>query len=439
MIGSQMIDRTVRVGDLVVSARVALGVLLGLASAAALGPTLLAAEGDSRPHQRLEFRDGDRVVFLGNTLIERAQSYGYWETLLTRRFPNRAVTFRNLGWSGDTVFAESRAGFDTPAEGFQRLTDQILRLQPTVILVGYGNNAAFAGEEGLATFLDGLNRLLAVLEQTEARIVLLSTTGQENLGPPLPDPAAHNRDLATYASALRKVAEERGYGFVDFLSWQSQQTDFDPMPLTDNGLHFTAYGYWKTAGRLEEQLFPTVDPWSLKLRADGEVTQAQGVNVSELKAETRRLRFHGRDEVLPVPIPPNLQGTGMTEPTQGVRTLSVSGLAPGRYALTIDGQPVAAADAAEWAAGVSLVKGPQFDQVQKLREAIIRKNQLYFYRWRPQNITYLFGFRKHEQGNNAKEIPEFDPLVAEQEAKIAQLRVPAVHTFELLPENGRDK
>ena len=66
-----------------------------------------------------------------------------------------------------------------------------------------------------------------------------------------------------------------------------------------------------------------------------------------------------------------------------------------------------------------------------LRQAIIQKNELYFHRWRPQNQTYLFGFRKHEQGQNAQEIVEFDPLVAAQEQQIARLRVPAAHRYEL--------
>jgi lysophospholipase L1-like esterase len=56
-----------------------------------------------------------------------------------------------------------------------------------------------------------------------------------------------------------------------------------------------------------------------------------------------------------------------------------------------------------------------------LLEAIGKKNELYFHRWRPQNETYLFGFRKHEQGKNAKEIVEFDPLIAAAEAEIIKL------------------
>ena len=34
-----------------------------------------------------EFKDGDRVVLVGNTLIEREQRYGWWELALTARFP----------------------------------------------------------------------------------------------------------------------------------------------------------------------------------------------------------------------------------------------------------------------------------------------------------------------------------------------------------------
>ncbi|MEZ6143339.1 MAG: SGNH/GDSL hydrolase family protein [Zavarzinella sp.] len=57
----------------------------------------------------------------------------------------------------------------------------------------------------------------------------------------------------------------------------------------------------------------------------------------------------------------------------------------------------------------------QWDEVRKL---VVEKNELYFHRWRPQNEPYLFGFRRHEQGRNAKEIVEFDPLIAAVEQKI---------------------
>lgn len=57
-------------------------------------------------------------------------------------------------------------------------------------------------------------------------------------------------------------------------------------------------------------------------------------------------------------------------------------------------------------------------QHPSLRDAILAKNLLFFQRWRPQNEIYLFGSRKHEQGKNGAEIPQFDPLIAEKEQVI---------------------
>lgn len=58
---------------------------------------------------------------------------------------------------------------------------------------------------------------------------------------------------------------------------------------------------------------------------------------------------------------------------------------------------------------------------QLLREAILKKEELFFHRHRPQNETYLLLFRKHEQGNNAVELPQFDPLVDQADQEIWQL------------------
>ena len=67
-----------------------------------------------------------------------------------------------------------------------------------------------------------------------------------------------------------------------------------------------------------------------------------------------------------------------------------------------------------------------------LRKAIIEKDRLFFHRWRPANETYLFLFRAHEQGQNAKEIPMFDPLILAQEKVIEDART---RVFAGLPKN----
>jgi hypothetical protein len=58
----------------------------------------------------------------------------------------------------------------------------------------------------------------------------------------------------------------------------------------------------------------------------------------------------------------------------------------------------------------------------KLRRAVLAKNELFFHQWRPQNETYLFGFRKHEQGNNAKDVKEFEKLVDKADQDILSMK-----------------
>jgi hypothetical protein len=57
--------------------------------------------------------------------------------------------------------------------------------------------------------------------------------------------------------------------------------------------------------------------------------------------------------------------------------------------------------------------------LQELQRLIRAKNEWFFHRYRPQNETYLFLFRKHEQGNNAVEVDQMELHVAQSEQAIA--------------------
>ena len=155
------------------------------------------------------------MVLIGDALIEREQEQGMVETFITLLNPDKTITFRNLGWSGDTVFGTARARFGTEADGFQHLKEHVLALKPTVLIVGYGMTDSFAGEAGLPRFKSGMNHLLDVLAETQARVVLLSPIAHEDLGRPLPDPTRHNEVLRLYSAAIREIAAERGAWFVD--------------------------------------------------------------------------------------------------------------------------------------------------------------------------------------------------------------------------------
>lgn len=277
-------------------------------------PLLLVATA-AAADEKFEFRENDRVVLLGGAFIERLQTHGYLEAALTEGLVDKNLTFRNLGWSGDTVWGDSRGVFGGRAEGFQRLIRDVNIAKPTLLVICYGENEAYAGNEGLAGFRDGLVKLLDALQPTGARVVLLGPRKHEKIGPPLPDPAKYNADLRKYNDAIAAVAKERGHAFIDLYDLPGQ---------TENGLHLTEAG--------------------------------------------EREFVHA--------------------------------------ALPLFGAPSVLFDSPRQVA---------------LRKLIRDKNELFFHRYRPQNETYLFLFRKHEQGNNAVEIPQFDPLIEAKEREIAKV------------------
>jgi hypothetical protein len=389
----------------------------------------------------LELRDRDRVVFVGDGFFERELPHSYLETMLTIRWPDRNITFRNLGWNGDTVFGEARGGFGSPADGFRRLVDDVVALKPTVIFVAYGMTESFEGDAGLLKFERGMRTLLDKFAETKARLVLLSPIRHENLGPPLPSPANHNLSLERYCEAIEKIAAERRALFVNLFDLLGDGTmDLDPpVPRTHNGIYLTATGYWYAAGIVERNTGFLSRPWRIEFDAKGTL-ESKAIEIENVQKQPNRIRFEAVAETLPEPLGPPGPSKGETLYNYH---LMIHGLPKGDYVVKIDGTPAlrfqhACDDPTKKPdpvrCRISVETGPEFEQAEQLRRAIVTKNRLYFHRWRPQNETYLFGFRKHEQGQNAAEVPKFDPLVEEWEATIAKLRVPTMHTYEIVKQ-----
>ena len=402
----------------------------------------------------LELRDGDRVVLLGGTMVERLQVYGHLETLITAAFYDRAIGFRNLGWSGDTVQGDARAVFGGPADGFKRLVKDTLDAKPTIIILNYGANEAYAGPAGIASFIAGLGRLVDALQPANAKIVIWSPAAREKLPAPLPDPATYNQQLRQYCQALQQFATDRKLAYYDLYDTiasplnlpsaggdPAPATVTKPRPLTENGIHLSELGQAIVAQRIAERIGVTRPEWNVTLDLTKDAAMAAGVAVENLKKTDGGLTFRATARQLPMPAvyenrqpgPAGLKATPgrpLSLPQQDAQ-LKITGLPAGQYELRIDDQAVKTADQAAWAAGVRFEVAADREQAEQLRREIYDKNVLYFHRYRPQNETYLFLFRKHEQGNNAVEIPQFDPLVASREQKIAELRRPIARTIEL--------
>lgn len=376
-----------------------------------------------------QLRDGDRIALLGGAFIERMNTFGYFETALTAAYPKLNFTVRNLGWSGDNVWGDARAVFGSRADGFKRLIHDTTATKPTVLLVCYGENEAHAGEAGLGEFIRGYEQLLTALEPTGARFVLIAPRKHENLGGKLPKQDEYNAQLKLYRDAIAELAAARSFSFID-LGDALWSADPKSERLTENGVHLSGYGEWRFAAELVKRLGGRPPVWQVDLDLEKNALAAIGTAVSDLTREGHDLKFQLSDATLPLPpLAAEYRPSGKNVPPQ--QQLRIRGLAAGKYELRLRGVPVQTFTHTELAAGVSLSDPQAAKQAEKLRSLVLKKNELFFHRHRPQNETYLFLFRKHEQGNNAVEIPLFDPLIQEVEKEIAQQKSPLKYTAEL--------
>jgi lysophospholipase L1-like esterase len=400
-----------------------------MALAIAGGEAAPPPAGSSGSTGALKLKDGDNhIVFIGSGLIEQAQFAGYIETRLARRFPNRHITFRNLGWSGDNVWGAARiSGYNNPA-GFGRLMKELSGLKPDIIFIAYGSDESFAGEGDLAHFEQGYDKLLDACAALTPNLVLLSPAFAEDWGRPMPDPTAHNHDLERYSAAINQIAQRRHLPFVDlFHATLDAKKAHSAIRLTTNGILPNDAEYWIIAQAIARQLGVAAAPWKVDLTADGKVTSATGAKAADVHASPSGLKLNLTPDVLTAPPPPaSLAGTDFVDAPPRLR---VSGLAAGDWTLKVDGATVLTAPAAQWAAGVSIRGGVSTAQVEKLRDSIVQRNHLYYRRWRPFNdhprhYTYIAG-----------DYALYDQELAQQDKEIAALAIPAAHVIQIIPKS----
>ncbi len=399
-----------------------------------LGPMHESHGQHSSAEAVFELVDGDRVVLVGNTFIEAAQEHGYIELALTTRWPDRNVIFRNVGWAGDTVFGDARKHVTDPPGPYERLLEEISAPDPSVLIVGYGSNVPFEGDGARSRFEEGLNRLLGDLErETDARIVLLAPPPHEADMSPVPADVVRktNESLERVADVIGRVAGERGHWFADVFSALEKIERETSTPITSDGVHLNAVGYYYLAHAIEEALGLPRRGWAVTLNLNTGQHTAEAARVEAVDAGGNAATISLHSNYLPVPRPTTLPDAAVP-PAYG-RQLSVEGLQNGTYTLTFGETRLASASADTWATGVTLAADPDSARSEQLRRLIVEKNRLHFHQYRPQNETYLIGFRSYEQGENAAELSHFSPLIDEKELEIGRLRMAVPLTLKFGP------
>jgi hypothetical protein len=346
------------------------------------------------------------------------------ELALTTRWPDKKVTFRNIGWEGDNVFGQARSHFTNPPTAYETLMLQITNANPTIIFIAYGGVEAQEGEAGQEKFKDGLNKLLDKTDELGAKAILLSPIPVLS-GIPADILATRNKDLQLYSKVIADVANIRGKQFVDMYNpvaeFQKQTK------ISEDGIHLNEAGYYLLATALEKSLGLVSSPQMVEIKAG-----KSGLDVSSpakiFPAEADQMKFTIEESYLPLPLP-------VAELTQieQKRTIKISGLKKGFYTLMADNVPMITASAKKWAAGVEIKQGGTFDQVDEIRHLINKKNDLFFQQYRPWNETYITGFRAYEQGRHKEGLANLEHIMVWLENQIYLNSAPKSIVYEIVP------
>lgn len=202
----------------------------------------------------LKLQPGQRILLVGNTLFDRSQLFGYFETLLHQKYPQHQLVVRHLAWSADTPDLQPRP--ENFADQEQHLTHE----KADVIFAAYGFNESFAGADGLPAFRASLGKYVQSLKskayngQTAPQIVLVSPTPCEDVAG-IAAATLNNSRLQLYVRAMQQVAAEQQVGFANVFEPMLPTVSDAGSDLTFNGVHLLETGYELFARTLYRETF----------------------------------------------------------------------------------------------------------------------------------------------------------------------------------------
>jgi lysophospholipase L1-like esterase len=408
--------------------------------------------------------DGDRVVFLGDSITEQRLYTTYIEAYALTRHPEWKLSFRNVGWGGDTSWLRQRSHPDeqqlfAAEEANQQkmvedsvgrgLARDVLPLKPTFVTVKFGMNdhsyQAFRPDIFRA-YIRSQSQIAKVLEENGARVAFITPQPIEDKRPD-PDKDVRNQSLQKFGDGLKEVAARSGATFIDlldpYMAILLRERAGNPPGNIGGGdaVHPGPIGHTVMAWVVLKGLGAPAEVSRAEIDAATQmVIAAEGCRVSQLKVAGGAASFDRLDEALPMPIDeraePALKLAPIMEDLNRLE-LRVTGLAPGNYDVTIDGEPAGKVSAEELSKGWNLANapGPITRQGHEILKLVFDKNNVYFRRWREVELFNFPGWAAGPEVETKRVAEEsrLDQQIADLEAQINQARKPRSHHFELKP------
>jgi lysophospholipase L1-like esterase len=330
-----------------------------------LVPAVLLAGSYWSFGQGMTLRDGDRVVFYGDSITAQRLYTRFVEDFVLTRYPQLHIDFWNAGVPGDTV----NGGYT--GDMTARVARDVFPHRPTVLTCMLGMNDGYYmpfNEQYLGIYKDGYRKLLDALAAgaPSARVTLISPTPYDEVTHGT-EFAHYNEVVSRHATFDKELAASSHYGFSDFnqaettlLAMAMQKNLSLATLLVPDRIHPSEASHWVMAATLAKSwgLSPIVS--SVRIDAsNAKVTAGQNARVEDLAIADGKLQWTQIDDALPLPL--NLEDP-MIQFVLGAsdlaamdqQVLRVEGLAAARYELRIDGHAIASFSREQLATGVNM-------------------------------------------------------------------------------------
>jgi lysophospholipase L1-like esterase len=337
---------------------------------------VLSSRASAQPSFYL--RDGDSVVFYGDSITEQRFYTRDVQDYVATRYPLLKIQFHNAGIAGDSV----HGGYT--GDSATRVSRDVKPWNPDVITVMLGmNDGGYAPPDKniLAAYQAGYTKLLHMLHDAapSARMTLLENTPYDEI--------THGTEFKGYmatteqnANAAIALAAQEHLAVVDtntpvvqFLRRAKAANPSFASLLVPDRIHPSEPLHWVMAEALMKQwnLDPVVSSVTIDHHAN-RVTESRRTAVANLAENNGRIEWDQMDEALPLPFNFDselmnfvLANTDLFSLDQEM--LKVHGLPAKRYALRIDGMAIGNFTARQLDQGINLatMKTPMWQKARQ--------------------------------------------------------------------------
>ena len=388
-------------------------------------------------------RDGDRVVFFGDSITDQRRYTSFAETYVVTRFPKLDVHFVHSGWGGDRVSGGAGGPIDV------RLYRDVLPYNPTVVTIMLGmNDGAYRAYDPAIfdTFATGYKHIVDVLKRQlpGVRITAIQPSAYDDVTRAPMFEGGYNGVLKRYSDFLAELAAAQKLDVANLNG-----------PLVDALAKANALDATAAAKLIPDRIHPG-DQAALVMaqallkswRAPAVVTEVEldaGRRNDPVQVNThvsdvmfgKTVSWTQLDNALPMPLERSdalvalvLKSCDFVDALNR-EPLRVKGLARGNYRLDIDGDSAGTFSSEQLAAGVNLadLATPMTRQAAAVHKLTQAHLNIHNTRWRQLQVP-LQTNESPELLNSLKALDELETRLVRDQRAAAQ---PRSHRFQVSP------